>query len=926
VAAQVLATMYDASLDRFALPEWWMNVWGTNTDRMAWGSAQPFGTAFPRPMAWAYRGVADSTRRYPHLVSDVYLVGWGGYRGAGRGRQEAMRGDADARYESESGVVLAAPAAMGSMAFAEDEAGAKLESVVVFEQEALNTSAQNAVPSPLRSDFRETAFFFPDLLTDRDGSVVLRFTMPDALTRWNLMGLAHTADLKTAQFMRSTITQKPLMVVPNLPRYLRQGDRITLTAKVNVVEGSALSGNARLELFDPVTNRVMNERFDLRRPDRAFTAAPGKSAVVSWSVKVPDGLDAVAVRITATAGSMSDGEERPLPILTDRVLVTESMPISITKAGTKAFELKNLLNAQSSTLRHQSLKLEYTPNPAWYAVQALPYLMEFPHECAEQVFSRYYANRLAGHIVQQRPQVKKVFDAWSKGASGNEQSFLSNLEKNPELKGIVLEETPWLLNAKADGERKRRVALFFDLHRMANEEAASLGKLAEQQLPNGAWGWWSGMQPSRYITQHIVAGFGRLLQLGALNPDPDTEARRMAKRAIDWLDQEVEREHQRQLRGAKADSLPDPSSEDIHYLYARSCFPQHALDLKKGSAPQFIIERAQRNWLRYGLQEQAMIAIALHRLVAGVAAPALIMESLGQRASLSEEMGMHWKDFRAGYSWNSFPTETHALMIEAFELVARDRQKVNALRQYLLTLKRTTDWGTTKATADACYALLLTGDDWLEPKTAPVIKVGAEEVKAPKAEAGTGYFERSWKGEEVKPAMGRVTVTTTSDGVQWGALHWQYFEQMDRVTAHESPFSLKRSVMLREQTDQGIRLIELDRARALKPGDRLTVRVELRTDRWLDFVHLKDLRAAGLEPVDALSGYAWKGGLGYYRSIRDAAMHFFFDRIGPGTYVFEYDLKVTHAGEFSNGITTAQCMYAPEFSAHSEGLRLKVGE
>ncbi|MFN3875763.1 MAG: alpha-2-macroglobulin, partial [Flavobacteriales bacterium] len=277
-------------------------------------------------------------------------------------------------------------------------------------------------------------------------------------------------------------------------------------------------------------------------------------------------------------------------------------------------------------------------------------------------------------------------------------------------------------------------------------------------------------------------------------------------------------------------------------------------------------------------------------------------------------------------AWSTFPTETHALMIEAFEVVARDKQKVNALRRYLLKLKQTTDWKTTKATADACYALLLAGDDWLEPKSAPTIRVGSDEVKASQSEAGTGWFERHWMPEEIGPAMGRVTVTAASDGVQWGALHWQYLEQMDKVKWHESPFSLKRNVMLREQTDDGPRLIEWDKARPLKPGDRLTVRVELRTDRWLDFVHLKDLRASGLEPVDALSGYEWKGGLGFYRSVRDAAMHFFFDRLGPGTHVFEYELKVTHAGEFSNGITTAMCMYAPEFSSHGEGLRIKTGE
>lgn len=931
VAAQVLATLYDASLDHFAMPEWWMDIWDANRERLPWGSALPFGGSHPQWISWMDGGVQDSVRLYPDLS-----VGEGSMEYMSQGyrtrhfRGNVDRGDGELMLQAMPGVVMrdeVQSVGFFSMTSAADS-GVVLEKVVIGEAEEASSAP---APSPLRTDFRETAFFFPELLTDRDGNVILRFTMPDALTRWNFMGLAHTTDLRTAQFTRSTITQKPLMVVPNLPRFLRQGDRITLTAKVNVIEGGTLNGTARLELFDLITNRSVSDRFDLRKAERAFSAAPGSSAVVSWSVAVPEDLDVVAVRITASAAGLSDGEERPLPILTDRVLVTESVPIAVSKAGTKTFELKNLVNARSTTLRHQGLKLEYTPNPAWYAVQALPYLMEFPHECAEQIFSRYYANHLATHIVQQRPQVKQVFETWAEGGPGNEQAFLSNLEKNPELKGIALEETPWLLNAKDEGERKRRIALFFDLQRMAGEEAASMKKLVEMQLPQGGWGWWSGMQPSRYITQHIVAGFGHLQELGALDPGQAPEVDGMIKRAIDWLDQEVEREHQRRLRGTAVDSLPDPSAEDIHYLYARSHFPQHALDLKKKGAAVFIIERVQRNWLKYGLQEQAMIAIALHRMADGTRAPALIMESLGQRATVSEELGMYWRDFRPGHAWNSFPTETHALMVEAFELVARDKQKVNALRQYLLKLKQTTDWKTTKATADACYALLLSGDDWLVPvstgtKSPPVIMVGSEAVKPAKSEAGTGYFEHSWKGEDVKPAMGRVTVTTKEDGVQWGALHWQYFEQMDKVQPHESPFSLRRQVMLRERTDAGTRLIELTNGRALKPGDRLTVRVELRTDRWLDFVHLKDLRAAGLEPVDALSGYAWQGGLGYYRSIRDAAMHFFFDRVAPGTYVFEYDLKVTHAGEFSNGITSAMCMYAPEFSSHSEGLRLEVLE
>lgn len=919
VAAQLLSVLYDASLDHFVPHNWDLSIWQQNTVQCAWSRTEPFGLSYAQHIHRPEILPGDSVRSYPQLREGEALAFGYNYR---------------RRFRSMNGVMLLENTAMDrteiTAAFADASIGGEMD------KDAEEPNASPAEPASatdqrtpsieqprLRSDFRETAFFFPDLMTDRDGSVVLRFTMPDALTRWKFIGLAHTKDLQLASFSKETITQKPMMVVPNLPRFLRQGDRITLTSKINVIEGGSVNGTATLELYDPFTNKPVTSSFGLTKTERTFSAAQGQSANVIWSLTVPEGLDAVGIRTVANGTGVSDGEERVLPILTDKVLVTESLPLSITKAGTKSFTLEKLKNNSSPTLRHQSLKLEFTPNPAWYAVQALPYLMEFPHECAEQVFSRFYANRLATHIVEERPVVKEVFERWNK--PGNEAAFLSALEKNPELKGIVLEETPWVLNARDEGERKRRIALFFDLQRMAKEEAASLKKLQDMQLPSGAWPWWSGMAPSRYITQHIVADLGHLQQLDALGTDPDSETRRMLHRAVDWLDRQVAEDHTRMLRDFKGDTLPIPSSEDIHYLYARSHFPQLSLDLKGNSAPAWINEQAQRHWLRYGLQEQAMIAIALHRM-GDEEMPKLITTSLHQRATVSEELGMHWKDFNAGAYWYEFPAETHALMIEAFELVAHDKVSVDELRKYLLKLKQTTDWKTTKATAEACYALLLTGDDWLEPRTPPTITVGEERVRADQQEAGTGSFEQSWPGDQVKPAMGQVTVSTTSGGVQWGALHWQYFERMDKVTPHESPFSIRKQVMLHEQTDAGARLIALSEARPLKPGDKLTIRIELRSDRYMDYVHLKDQRAAGLEPVEALSGYKWQGGLGYYQSIRDAGMHFFFDRITPGTHVFEYDLRVTHAGDFSNGITTAMCMYAPEFSSHSEGVRVNVGE
>jgi hypothetical protein len=422
-----------------------------------------------------------------------------------------------------------------------------------------------------------------------------------------------------------------------------------------------------------------------------------------------------------------------------------------------------------------------------------------------------------------------------------------------------------------------------------------------------------------------VAGLGHLERLGAADLRADGPSQQMLQKAVRWLDAEADKDHKERLRRLSKLELEEyrPDHSELHYLLARSYFPRWAATGATATTQQFLRERVALNWIGYGLQEQGMIAMVLARSGNDAKAQAILF-SLLERATISPELGWYWKSFEPGMQWNSFPVETHALLIEAFHEVSKDRTAVNGLRHYLLTLKRSTDWGTTKATAEACYALLLTGDDWLEMKDPPRITVGGEVLKSDPQEAGSGRFQQSWSGPEVKPAMGEVRITTASDGLQWGALHWQYLEQMDKVTAHGGPFNIRKQVLLKSATAEGTTLIPLEQARALKPGDKLTVRIELRTDRWLDFVHLKDLRAAGLEPVEALSGHRYQGGLGYYQSIRDAGMHFFFDRIGPGTHVFTYDLRVTHAGDFSNGISTVQCMYAPEFGGHSEGLRIVV--
>lgn len=930
VAAQLLGVMYDASLDHFVPHSWDMTIWPGNYARLGWDNAEPFGANGGSQLLWS-RSMPQDTA---HVVPYLDLFGWGngegfyayGWNGEGGGdvRRVAVKA---LRAEPSMGAYAFSTTATEGVAEADAAAPMKNKNGAEAQAQQAEEKPNDSAP-PVRTDFRETAFFFPDLLTDRDGAVVLRFKAPESLTRWKVMGLAHTKDLSTVGFTKEAVTSKPLMVVPNLPRFLREGDRISLTSKINALE-QALNGTVRLELFDPFTDRSLNAAFGLKDTAQPFSAAPGSSANVGWEVTVPEGISMVSVRVTATAGINSDGEEKPLPVLTDKVLVTESLPLWSNTAGTKTFtldKLKNLPTGQagntSTTLRSQGLKLEYTPNPAWYAVQALPYLMEYPHECAEQTFSRFYANSLAADIVKEKPAIKKVFEQWKQAGP---EAFASALEKNAELKSTVLEETPWVVNARNERESKQRVALLFDLQRMSGERDAALAKLEAMQRGDGAWPWWSGMQPSRYITQHIVAGFGHLEKLGAADLRPDGRTQRMLKQAVQWLDAQVDHDYQELVRRTKKEDLEKytPGAEEIHYLYARSFFPRWPINGATSTAVEFYKRRLKDTWLQNGLQQQVMIALALDRLGDKTTAD-LVMRSLSERATRSDELGMYWQHFNGGFDWWSFPTETQALAIEAYHDVAKDEASVNALRTYLLRLKQTTDWKTTKATAEACYALLLSGSDWLADAQPPVITVGGTRVQPDKSEAGTGTLERTWSADQVKPAMGEVSITSTVDRPSWGALHWQYLENMDKVTPHESPFSIRKQVMLTERTEAGTQLVALDKARALKVGDQLTIRIELRTDRYVDYVHLKDLRASGLEPEETLSGYRYEGGLGYYRTTRDASVNFFFDRIAPGTYVLEYTLRVTHAGEFSNGITTAQCMYAPEFGSHSEGVRLGV--
>lgn len=907
VAAELLANMYDMSLDQYAHHRWSFHpmhqphYWSQFSIR----PIHSYGTQNSQTFH-------SSWKRFKHFTPYFDRLNWFGF-------YFNERNNIRHRMMSKSTMSKPFSAESPSEMVFEDESSdeqdvnqTSSETSLENQPELVETEEREEELAPaIRKNLKETAFFYPTLKTDSEGVVSFTFTTPEALTTWKVMLLAYTQDLNYGSATLTAITQKELMVLPNVPRFVREGDTLRFESKITNMTSTALKGTASLQILDALTEQPVEIIHTEQSVNFEVNAEANTTA--SWTLIVPEGLQAVKYRIIAKSGNFSDGEESIIPVVTNRMLVTESMGLWVKSGETKTMTLDKLKNTKSQTLTHHQVTLEMTSNPAWYAIKALPYLMEYPHQCAEQTFSRYYANALAQHIVTSNPVIQRVFEQWK-----SNDALVSNLEKNPELKSILIAETPWLRDAETETEQMKRIALLFDINQMSNELGTALEKLKNLQQPTGAWSWFEGGHPNRHITQHITEGFGHLKQLGLKPSDSVAE---LTERSLGYLDQEFKSEYEK-MKKWRTINLKDNhlTSSQLHFLYTLSFFEKKS---KHTQIENYYLDQIQKYWTSQSLYNQGLCALIMKRSGQNKIAQ-LILESLSERSITSEELGMYWKPNTNNYSWYQSDIETQALLIEVFSELSDDTESVDQLKIWLLKNKQTNQWKSTKATTEAVYALLLQGTAWLQVDQNVTTTVGGNQVSPTQVEAGSGYFKTSWNKSDIKPEMATVTVTKSGDGIAWGALYWQYFEDLDQITPAKTPLSLDKKLFLKKNTSSGPQLIEIKTGDTLEVGDLITARIVLQSDRDMEFVHMKDMRASGLEPTDVISGYRWQDGLGYYQSTKDASTNFFFDSVRKGIYVFEYDLRASNKGIFSNGITSIESMYAPEFRSHSEGIRIKV--
>lgn len=784
-----------------------------------------------------------------------------------------------------------------------------------FENNTRNTEEKTELTQAvnIRKNFNETAFFYPHLVSNDKGEFEFEFEAPESLTKWKLQLLAHTKDLNHQIATLYSVTQKELMITPNFPRFFREGDKIIIECKISNLSDKTLYGIAELTLVDALSDKNLTENILKKAEKQSFEVNKDGNTVVRWELEIPSSIQAIKYKIIAQAGNFSDGQEDIIPVLTNRILVTESMPFYANAGDSKTYNFTKLINNKSTSLSNHQLTLEVSSEPVWDAILSLPYLIEYPYECAEQTFARYYGNRLAQHIVQSKPQIAKTFKLWA-----SSDALLSELEKNQELKNILIEETPWLRDAQSETEQRKRIALLFDVNQLNNQLNETLNQLKQLQNGDGSWSWFKGGNPNRHITQHIISGFVHLKQLGLRLNEQETA---IINKAMNYLDAEFAKDYEEYLKIKDKTQSIYLSSLQLQHLYLLAKSPEFKTANQK--AKDFYLAQLALRWKELELYDKGLAAITL-QMSGNPKEAQNILYVLKQNSIISDELGMYWK--KTPYNWqgNHSQLATHSLLIEAFYTVGSDVESINQLRKWLLKNKQTNHWGTTKENTEAIFALLLRGDDWVRTKNDIKIAIGKQSITPNDLEKETGYYKKTWSSTEITPELGKLSINFKSGNVSYGALYWQYFEDLNNITFAKTPLALDKKLYKKVYSANVDQIIPITDTSTLELGDLVVVKISLKTDRDMDFVHLKDMRASCFEPIDVLSQYVYAANIGYFQTTKDVSTSFFFDQIKKGQYQFEYELRVNNRGTFSNGIATIQCMYAPEFTSHSAGAEIFV--
>ncbi|MBP5190400.1 MAG: hypothetical protein J6031_05755, partial [Bacteroidales bacterium] len=933
-AANLLMTMYDHALDSYGSLQWHLNPWQQSYNPSTFSDINHYGNSsyrfepkipyrdykvlnfrtvmFKYPLSesvYGFRGRYNSTRMYKSAqVIDI---------GAPESGQRITSEDIERMPSSVDGIV----ASVAGVNYKGESNEVVNELAVFYDESVEDEISQEAAMSSgdevqVRQNLHTLAFFRPTLRSGNDGRIRLSFTVPELLTEWSINGLAYTKDLKIGTLTASAITQKRLMVTPNVPRFLRHGDTCVFSVKVSNLSDKEQTINVSLEMTNAASGEPMT--MIVGDSEKRITLKNGTNGEVSFVLAVPrEPVFISNYKVIARGDGVSDGEQAAIPLLPSRQLVTESMAFYINGAGEKSFELKHLVEtgnekqrAENFTLLNHFLLVDFTPNPIWLAVQSLPYIKQLQDPSNIYLANAIYANSLSFNIVNDNPQIEQLFVDWEKN---NPDAFLSQLDRNADIKQTVMEETPWLNDAVSEEQQHRDVARFFNKTTLSRQLQKDLDRLLAAQRSDGSWSWIEGARwPSLYTTQYILKTFGLLRQQGIAL---DSRTEHALNRAMDYVDRETYIYYKKYIKGSTFEPV------NLDYLYLRSLYPDNKLSKTQQEAYDFFYGNAKKYNENYrNLYTQAMLSVVFNRAGDKKLAHEMAVR-IREKALYNDEMGMYWRDNTSGWCWYERPIETQAMLIRTFAEVLDDNASVAKMQQWLLKQKQTTNWRTDVATVNAIQAILeqnthngiqKTDKTGFAIHNSPMTVSFGSHILATDTTRAQLHVSHRLEGREITPADGRITIRKADDGIAWGAMYWQYFENIEKIPASSMGATLKRSFYRVEKNGT---LTPLSDNIHLKVGDRIRVRLTISADRNLEYLELKDPRCAAFEPLSTASGWHSNGQLSFYLAVTNAATTLYIDRLDKGSYYAEYDLYVNNAGSYITAPATIQCLYAPEFRA-----------
>ena len=708
------------------------------------------------------------------------------------------------------------------------------------------------------------------------------------------MGLAHDKQMNNGLIDAKAVASKTVMVQPNMPRFVRVGDRAQISTRIFNTSENAVDGTAVMQLVDPETEKVV---FEMKKK---FDVDADSTGNITFNYYANGNYPLLICKILAEGKGFSDGEQHYLPVLPDAELVTTTVPFTQHGAGVKTIELKPLFPEGA---RDGKLTVEYTNNPSWLMIQALPYIGNTNEDNAISLATAYYANSISAYLMKQSPRIKTVFDQWRMEAG--QESLASSLAKNQELKNIVLDETPWVADADLESDQKQMLANYFNESTLANNLTTTLDKLRRlQSTTDGSWCWWPGMQyGSPTLTASIVETLVRLDMLTGKHPETKT----MVDKATEYLGGIVVKEVT-EAKKAKAEGKPYYIIWDnaVRYLYI-CALSDRQMNNNEADAADFILNEVKANNVKLDLYYKAIMAVVLAKHGDTKQAQEYV-KSLDEYTVATEEMGRYYDSPRAGYSWFDYRIPTQVAAIEAMTLVdaAGYADETEEMKRWLLQQKRVQGWDTPINSANAVYAFLNGNLSVLENKEQAELAIDGKPLDLPQATAGLGYVKTT-----TEPGKAKIfTATKTSDGTSWGAVYAQSLQKTSAVTSAAAGITVEREILNADGKA----------ATALRVGDRVKVRITINADRDYDYVQVKDKRAACMEPLGQLSGYH----RGYYCAPKDNATYYYFDRLSKGRHIVETEYYIDRAGRYETGTCTVECAYAPEYSARTASQTIEI--